>query len=524
MSRSLAPGFARHGVHPIRQPQGPPPLDHLLAFPTSCHPGSQNFATRRRSHTVDNIIPPGSRPRNGSLPSTYSSETFYSLDSDDGGVRLTWEDSLEDQTPRSRKQSTDTSSHSQHFLGLKVFEDCASEHLRLLDDWMTIAPGKAFDQCAIDHLRLLDDWQHMAPGLAIPTDELDPEELYIATSATNIDEIKSRRIVVNNKTKRQYQITRLSQYPLLPQLQTRRPCQTVPDWHSYNSRISSRILSTIWQKLQFSRDDRRKLGAMIHGPLLKTGAPFFGPHATDCYKTLEVSPTKKGLQILKKAIQHPLYSPHIRQVIFDCELITSTWHYFCLRRLRRPLAQIIRILNKQSGSSILPIRDALVHLLESFLCALDTGLDVWAVWGHTSEHSPNMQAYCKLKDTVVTGDDLDDHEVYDYQLTFDPGLMLICDRDVDLWLSIFEVQLTDQSLEYDFLLGGLPDPKQPTREGIGYTLSGFKRKLTTTYMTSIEITRSSILLDGLLALLDFNKVTLKKLTLRNLDDQPSSIM
>ena len=48
MTGTFGPGQARVGEHPCRQPRGPPPMEDLLAKPTSKHAGSKNFATRAR--------------------------------------------------------------------------------------------------------------------------------------------------------------------------------------------------------------------------------------------------------------------------------------------------------------------------------------------------------------------------------------------------------------------------------------------------------------------------------------------
>ena len=48
MTGTFGPGQARIGEHPSRQPRGPPPMEDLLAKPTSKHAGSKNFATRAR--------------------------------------------------------------------------------------------------------------------------------------------------------------------------------------------------------------------------------------------------------------------------------------------------------------------------------------------------------------------------------------------------------------------------------------------------------------------------------------------
>jgi hypothetical protein len=60
MTGTFGPGAARAGEHPLRQPRGPPPLEELIALPTSKHEGSKNFATRQRRRALDNLVRAGS--------------------------------------------------------------------------------------------------------------------------------------------------------------------------------------------------------------------------------------------------------------------------------------------------------------------------------------------------------------------------------------------------------------------------------------------------------------------------------
>ncbi|KAI4728366.1 hypothetical protein E4T49_03824 [Aureobasidium sp. EXF-10728] len=60
MTGTFGPGAARAGEHPVRQPRGPPPLEELIALPTSKHEGSKNFATRQRRRALDNLVRAGS--------------------------------------------------------------------------------------------------------------------------------------------------------------------------------------------------------------------------------------------------------------------------------------------------------------------------------------------------------------------------------------------------------------------------------------------------------------------------------
>ena len=65
MTGTFGPGQGRAGEHPIRQPRGPPPLEDLVAKPTSKHEGSKNFATRRRRRAVHSLVRAGVERRSG---------------------------------------------------------------------------------------------------------------------------------------------------------------------------------------------------------------------------------------------------------------------------------------------------------------------------------------------------------------------------------------------------------------------------------------------------------------------------
>lgn len=58
-------GHGRAGEHPTRQPKGPPPLEELVASPTSKHEGSKNFATRQRRRAVFSLVRAGAERRSG---------------------------------------------------------------------------------------------------------------------------------------------------------------------------------------------------------------------------------------------------------------------------------------------------------------------------------------------------------------------------------------------------------------------------------------------------------------------------
>lgn len=84
----FGPGQARAGEHPIRQPRGPPPLDELIAKPTTKFEGSKNFATRTRRNAVHNLVRAGMERRrapgsSGSMsPVSETGELNYTVSSD----------------------------------------------------------------------------------------------------------------------------------------------------------------------------------------------------------------------------------------------------------------------------------------------------------------------------------------------------------------------------------------------------------------------------------------------------------
>lgn len=55
----FGPGQARAGEHPVRQPRGPPPLDEIIAKPTTKFEGSKNFAARTRRSALHNLVRAG---------------------------------------------------------------------------------------------------------------------------------------------------------------------------------------------------------------------------------------------------------------------------------------------------------------------------------------------------------------------------------------------------------------------------------------------------------------------------------
>lgn len=84
----FGPGQARAGEHPVRQPRGPPPLDEIIAMPTTKFEGSKNFATRTRRSAVHNLVRAGMERRrapgsSGSMsPVSTDNDVVFSVSSD----------------------------------------------------------------------------------------------------------------------------------------------------------------------------------------------------------------------------------------------------------------------------------------------------------------------------------------------------------------------------------------------------------------------------------------------------------
>lgn len=92
LTGTFGPGQGRAGEHPVRQPRGPPPLEELIANPTSKHEGSRNFATRQRRRAVHSLVRAGRERRSargtmssgsaGSMTPASETEITFSVSSD----------------------------------------------------------------------------------------------------------------------------------------------------------------------------------------------------------------------------------------------------------------------------------------------------------------------------------------------------------------------------------------------------------------------------------------------------------
>ncbi|KAI9838399.1 MAG: hypothetical protein M1819_005668 [Sarea resinae] len=89
---TFGPGQGRVGEHPLRQPRGPPPLEELMAKPTTKHEGSKNFSTRQRRRAVHSLVRAGIERRGvrgngstgsaGSMTPVSEAEISFSVSSD----------------------------------------------------------------------------------------------------------------------------------------------------------------------------------------------------------------------------------------------------------------------------------------------------------------------------------------------------------------------------------------------------------------------------------------------------------
>jgi len=84
---AFGPGMARAGEHGTRQPRGPPPMEELIAAPTSKHEGSKNFAARQRRRALHSLVKAGNERRsgrgtNGSGTPCSESEINFTITSD----------------------------------------------------------------------------------------------------------------------------------------------------------------------------------------------------------------------------------------------------------------------------------------------------------------------------------------------------------------------------------------------------------------------------------------------------------
>ncbi|KAF1986454.1 hypothetical protein K402DRAFT_308175, partial [Aulographum hederae CBS 113979] len=87
MTGTFGPGQARAGEHPERQPHGPPPLEELVAKPTTKHEGSKNFVRRESKQLAKTLKRfglerTGRNGSTGSMTPVSEADITFSLPSD----------------------------------------------------------------------------------------------------------------------------------------------------------------------------------------------------------------------------------------------------------------------------------------------------------------------------------------------------------------------------------------------------------------------------------------------------------
>lgn len=126
-------GMGRAGEHPTRQPRGPPPLEELVACPTSKHEGSKNFATRQRRRALNSLVRAGNERRTGrasggaGTPSSEGDINFTVSDADLdatstgfpglGGLRASANGAIGSEWKELKERSRDRSLVSRHLTG-----------------------------------------------------------------------------------------------------------------------------------------------------------------------------------------------------------------------------------------------------------------------------------------------------------------------------------------------------------------------------------------------------------------------
>ncbi|KAK6003503.1 hypothetical protein QM012_009274 [Aureobasidium pullulans] len=231
------------------------------------------------------------------------------------------------------------------------------------------------------------------------------------------------------------------------------------------------------------------------------------------FTSLVIKPKKKELRKLKHAIQQPVQPPYLGEVSFDCSAIRTKEDVNNLGKCRESLVEILQLLYEQGRTShpVHPIRDALILLLEAFLCAIETKQETWCSWNgddpNVSERSNEMEASCCL---TYTGIGPFERELPRFQVWFDYGLQIgsltVSDAGEktvqETWLCIFED-------EFEFghmLVNGWPGISRPY---LDYNLVAFETLLmTTTELRRIDIRNTKVHLGGLLSLLNRNRRTL----------------
>jgi hypothetical protein len=243
------------------------------------------------------------------------------------------------------------------------------------------------------------------------------------------------------------------------------------------------------------------------------------------FTTLIIKPSKTGLKKLKHAIRQPVQPPYIREVHFDCGAVRTREDVDDLDKCRGLLVEILELLYEQTGDAVHPIRDALILLLEAFLCAIGTKREVWCGWNSNdpkvADRFPGMTVRCCLTYLGIgpSSPDLPKFEVYfDYGLEI--GQLTVSESGEkmvqEIWLCVFEDgDVNDLGV---LLINGWPGIKQ---QGLDYNLVVFETMLMTNDLVRVEIRNTKLHLGGLLSLLDRNKKTLDVVILDSVDTDDS---
>lgn len=213
--------------------------------------------------------------------------------------------------------------------------------------------------------------------------------------------------------------------------------------------------------------------------------------------------------------------PYIREVTFDCQDIRTREDVDNLEKCRELLVEILKILYEQTGDAVHPIRDALILLLEAWLCAIGTKQEVWCGWNTSDsevhERINGMTAGCSLTYLGLgsCSQDLTKFHVnFDYGL--DIGQLTVSESGEktvqEVWMNIFE-----DGLEFEFgllLINGWPGTE---RLGLDYNLVAFEAMLMETKLRRIEIRNTKLHVGGSLSLLDRKEDSLDILILESVD-------
>ncbi|KAH0338997.1 hypothetical protein KCU81_g7349, partial [Aureobasidium melanogenum] len=236
------------------------------------------------------------------------------------------------------------------------------------------------------------------------------------------------------------------------------------------------------------------------------------------FTSLIIKPRKKDLRKLKHAIQQPLQPPYLGEFSFDCSAVKTKKDVADLGKCREPIVDILKILYAQGHNDTVPVhplRDALILLLEAFLCAIEMKQEVWFSWNgddpKITERPFGMAASCCL--TYAGIGDFGQH-IPRFQAWFDYGLDIGSftvsesgEKTVqESWFCCFEDEVEFGRM----MINGWPGSKRPY---LDYNLAAFETLMQCTDLRRIEIRNTRVHLGALLSLLNRNRHTLDILIL-----------